>query len=258
MNDYADWTGWGYVRSEPMSERLITQYRATLDGYLAEAEVPVGLHWCLVPDAVAPDKLGRDCHPKTGGELAFHAPFAPDDLVTRETVIEDVAFKEGRSGKLGFVTQRHVYKVSGEARVSERQDIVYREDPKPGEARAPERAEDWPGATAWQITPNPVLLFRFSALTFNGHRIHYDHPYATGIEGYEGLVVHGPMQAVWMMNLATHLMGHLPARFSYRGLSPLICNVPVAIEARESDEGLRLRVRRETDGVATMAATAYR
>ena len=273
MSDYSDWIGWGYARSEPMSERLITQYRATLDGYLARAEVPVGLHWCLMPDAVAPDKLGRDCHPKTGlflpalplprrmwagGALEFHAPFAPGDLVTRETVIEDVAFKEGRSGKLGFVTQRHTYNVSGEARISERQDIVYREDPKPGEARAPERAEDWPGATAWHITPDPTLLFRFSALTFNGHRIHYDYPYATEVEGYEGLVVHGPMQAVWMMNLATHLTGHLPARFTYRGLSPLICSVPVAIEAREDEDGLSLRVRRETDGVATMAATAYR
>jgi 3-methylfumaryl-CoA hydratase len=169
-----------------------------------------------------------------------------------------VAFKEGRSGKLGFVTQRHIYTVSGEVRVSERQDIVYREDPKPGQARAPERAEDWPGATAWHLTPDTALLFRFSALTFNGHRIHYDHPYATGVEGYDGLVVHGPMQAVWMMNLATHLMGRLPKRFSYRGLSPLICGIPVAIEARESDEGLSLRVRRETDGAATMAATAYR
>jgi 3-methylfumaryl-CoA hydratase len=193
-----------------------------------------------------------------GGELTFHAPFAPGDLVTRETVIEDVAFKEGRSGKLGFVTQRHTYTVSDDMRISERQDIVYREDPKPGEARAPQRAEDWPDATAWQITPDTALLFRFSALTFNGHRIHYDHPYATGVEGYEGLVVHGPMQAVWMMNLATHLMGHLPARFSYRGLSPLICGASVAVEARVSDEGLSLRVRRETDGVATMAATAYR
>ncbi|WP_297777247.1 MaoC family dehydratase N-terminal domain-containing protein [uncultured Roseovarius sp.] len=271
MNDYADWIGRSYSRSEPISARLVREYRATLAGTLAEVDMPVGLHWCLVPDTVTPDQLGRDCHPKTGiflpalplprrmwagGEIEFHAPFAAGDLVTRETTIDDVTFKDGRSGKLGFVTQRHVYSADGAARLTERQDIVYREDAKPGQAKTPEAAEEWPGATAWQITPDSTLLFRFSSLTFNGHRIHYDHPYATGVEGYEGLVVHGPMQAVWMMNLATHFLGHLPTRFTYRGLTPLICNLPVAIEARQTDGGLDLRVRRTGDGVATMAARA--
>lgn len=271
MNDYADWIGRSYQRSEPISDRLTEEYRATLAGTLTDTEVPVGLHWCLVPDTVTPDQLGGDCHPKTGiflpalplprrmwagGEVTFHAPFAPGDLVTRETTIDDVTFKEGRSGKLGFVTQRHVYNVEGTARLTERQDIVYREAPKPGQSILPTRAEDWPEATTWRITPDSTLLFRFSALTFNGHRIHYDYPYATGVEGYEGLVVHGPMQAVWMMNLATHILGRLPARFSYRGLAPLICNLSVVIEARMRDGSLDLRVRREGDGVATMAARA--
>lgn len=271
MSGFEDWIGRSYARSEPVSARLIDQFRATLHGYLARADVPTGLHWCLAPDVVEPARLGRDCHPKTGiflpalplprrmwagGELAFHGAFAPGDLVTRATTIEDVAFKEGRSGRLGFVTQRHVYSVGGAPRLTERQDIVYRDDSVPGTARPPEPAEDWPYATTWHITPDPTLLFRFSALTFNGHRIHYDYPYATEVEGYEGLVVHGPMQAVWMLNLATHLMGHLPARFSYRGLSPLICGAPVAIEARAATGGLELRVRREADGVATMAARA--
>ena len=271
MGDYDDWIGWGYDRSEPVTERLIAQFRATLAGTLAAAEVPAGLHWCLAPDVVAPRHLGRDSHPKpgmvlpalplprrmwAGGALCFHAPLAPGDMVTRHTVIDDVTFKQGRSGRLGFVTQRHVYSVDGAARITERQDIVYREDPGPGPARAPDRAAEWPGAQAWHVTPDPTLLFRFSALIFNGHRIHYDHPYATQVEGYAGLVVHGPLQAVWMLNLAAHLMGHLPARFSYRGLDPLICNVPVAIEATEAADGLDLRVRRETDGVTTMAARA--
>lgn len=271
MSDYSDWIGWGYTRSEPVSERLITQFRATLAGCLAEAEVPVGLHWCLAPDAVEPDKLGRDCHPRTGlflpalplprrmwagGELELHTPFLRDDLVSRETVIADVAFKEGRSGRLGFVTQRHTYTVAGATRLTERQDIVYREDPGPGQVRTPEPAEDWPGATAWHLTPDPTLLFRFSALTFNGHRIHYDHPYATQVEGYAGLVVHGPMQAVWMMNLAVHVATRTVRRFSYRGRTPLICGLPVAIESREAEGGLDLRVRRVTDGVVTMEGRA--
>jgi len=271
MNEYSEWIGWGYDRSEPVSDRLVAQFRATLAGYLAEAEVPHGLHWCLAPDAVEPARLGRDSHPRpgiflpelplprrmwAGGELHLHAPFAPGDLVTRHTEIADVAFKQGRSGRLGFVTQRHVYATGGDARITERQDIVYREDPGPGETRAPEPAEDWPGASGWQVTPDPTLLFRFSALTFNGHRIHYDLPYATEVEGYEGLVVHGPLQAVWMLNLAVHASNRPVRRFAYRGLSPLICGAPVSIEARDAGGGLELRVRRETDGVATMAARA--
>lgn len=271
MTEYDDWIGHAYCRSERISDRLIAQYRATLAGSLADTEMPVGLYWCLVPDVVTPDMLGRDCHPRTGiflpalplprrmwagGEVTFLGTFAPGDLVTRKTVIEDVKFKEGRSGKLGFVTQRHVYSVAGEPRLSERQDIVYREDPKPGQTPVAAAAEDWPDATAWHVTPDSTLLFRFSALTFNGHRIHYDHPYATGVEGYDGLVVHGPMQAIWMKNLAVHLMGHLPERFTYRGVTPLICNLPVVIEARPREGGLDLRVRREADGVMTMTATA--
>lgn len=271
MDNYSGWIGHSFTRQEPITDRLIDHFRVTMAGTLAEAPVPVGLHWCLVPDAVTPDLLGRDCHPKpglflpalplprrmwAGGEVVFHAPFAPGDVVTRKTTIEDVTFKEGRSGRLGFVTLRHGYRVAGTRRLDERQDIVYRADPGPGEAARPLRAEDWPGATAWQITPDPALLFRFSALTFNGHRIHYDHPYATGVEGYEGLVVHGPMQAVWMMNLAAHVAGRLPARFSYRGLSPLVCGKAVRIEAREEGAALALRVRRDSDGVATMAARA--
>jgi 3-methylfumaryl-CoA hydratase len=271
MGEYDDWIGRGFTQQEPITDRLIAHFRVTLAGMLAGAEVPVGLHWCLVPDAVTPDQLGRDCHPKpgiflpalplprrmwAGGEVKFHAPFQADDVVTRETVIEDVRFKQGRSGPLGFVTVRHLYRVAGALCLNERQDIVYREDPKPGAAVPPPPVEDWPEATAWHITPDPTLLFRFSALTFNGHRIHYDHPYATGVEGYGGLVVHGPMQAVWMMNLATHVAGGLPARFTYRGLTPLICGAPVAIEAREAGGGVDLRVRRQADGVVTMEARA--
>ncbi|MFB9149815.1 FAS1-like dehydratase domain-containing protein [Roseovarius ramblicola] len=271
MNDFSDWIGWGYTRSEPVSERLIAQFRATLAGYLAEAEVPVGLHWCLVPDVVEPAHLGRDCHPKpgiflpalplprrmwAGGELEFHEPFQVDDVVERETVIEGVTFKQGRSGRLGFVSQRHVYKAGGAPRLTERQDIVYREDPTPGQARPPAPAEEWPGAEAWHLTPDPTLLFRFSALTFNGHRIHYDHPYATQVEGYEGLVVHGPMQAVWMMNLAVQAANRTVRRFSYRGRTPLICSAEVAIESRARDGGMDLRVRHVADGVVTMEGRA--
>ncbi|SFN65057.1 3-methylfumaryl-CoA hydratase [Roseovarius lutimaris] len=272
MGEYDDWIGRSYTRSEPISDRLLGQYRATLAGTLGPGAVPPGFHWCIGPDVVEPSDLGRDCHSRTGiflpalplprrmwagGKLEFHRPFNPGDHVARTSTIEDVVFKQGRSGALGFVKQRHDYSVDGTPYLSERQDIVYREDPKPGSTPTVVASEDWPDAESWSITPDTTLLFRYSALTFNGHRIHYDYPYATEVEGYAGLVVHGPLQAIWMMNLATKLFGHLPARFTYRGRSPLICNIPVRVEARAQEGALALRVRRETDHVTTMEATAF-
>ena len=271
MSDASDWIGHQTDRAETITERQIANLKATLAGTLAPMEVPPGLHWCLMPDLAKPQDLGRDGHPNrgmfmpdlpglprrmwAGGELSFAAPLQPGDTVSRHSRIADISFKTGSTGPLGFVRLESVYSVAGQTRITERQDIVYREDPKPGIANAPTASEDWPDAQRWQITPDPVLLFRYSALTFNGHRIHYDYPYATGVEGYVGLVVHGPLQANWMLNLATTIFGELPKTFRYRGLTPLTCGLPVHIEARHSAEGLNLRVRRE-DGVVTMQASA--
>ncbi len=271
MSNHSDWIGREATRTETITQRQVDGLAVTLAGTLAPGAVPPGLHWCLVPDLADPQDLGRDGHPKrgmfmpdlpglprrmwAGGELAFNAALQTGDTLTRASKIADISFKTGSTGPLGFVTVQNLYAVAGQTRITERQDIVYREDPKPGQAAMPVAAEDWPAAKRWHITPDPVLLFRYSALTFNGHRIHYDHPYATGVEGYAGLVVHGPLQAIWMLNLATSLIGHLPASFHYRGLSPLISGSPVAIEARPATDGLALRVRR-ADGVVTMQATA--
>ena len=190
-----------------------------------------------------------------GGELTFSGNLNPGDTVTRDSTVGDITFKSGATGPLGFVIVTHLWKVGGQTRITERQDLVYREDPKPASAPTPPAAEDWQQDAVWHITPDPVLLFRYSAITFNGHRIHYDLPYATGVEGYGGLVVHGPLQALWMLNLATTMAGHLPAGFRYRGVSPLICGSPVQVEARYQDNSIALRVRRH-DGVVTMQATA--
>lgn len=272
MSEHSDWIGLKNSRTETISQRQVDGLAATLVGTLAPGAVPPGLHWCLMPDLAGPQDLGRDGHPKrgmfmpdlpglprrmwAGGELTFTAPLQTGDVVTRRSEIADISFKTGGTGPLGFVTVRNLYTIAGQSRITERQDIVYREDPRPGQTTTtPAPTEDWPDATRWQITPDPVLLFRYSALTFNCHRIHYDQPYATGVEGYAGLVVHGPLQAIWMLNLATGLFGHLPATFRYRGLSPLISGSPVAIEARPSPDGLALRVRL-ADGVVTMQAAA--
>lgn len=278
MTDHTDWIGRQTRRDERVTARLVAQFRATLAGTLAPDPhpdaVPPGLHWTLVPDVADPASLGRDGHPQTGlfmpplplprrmwagGTLDFGGPLRVGDHVTRDSTIADIRFKTGSTGPLGFVTVTMLWSVDGAVRITERQDIVYREDAKPGVAVAVKPAEDWQALQSRSITPDPVLLFRYSALTFNGHRIHYDHPYATGVEGYAGLVVHGPMQAIWMLNLATEIFGHLPARFAYRGLAPLICGTKVWIEARQVAGGpagtLGLRVRR-ADGVVTMQADA--
>ncbi|PQO24188.1 hypothetical protein C2I36_03675 [Rhodobacteraceae bacterium WD3A24] len=271
--EHVDWIGYSTEARETISTRLLEHFAATLDGLLAPNPVPPGLFWCLMPAAQPPEALGRDGHPRpglvlpappfprrmwAGGELVFQRELTPHDTVSRQSTIEDIAFKHGRSGPLGFVTLRHRYRTGGDLAIEERQDIVYRPDPTPDAAPpVPEPAEDWPDAAeVMHLTPDPVLLFRYSALTFNGHRIHYDRDYAMRVEGYEGLVVHGPLQATLMLNLAARLLGRLPARLTFRGVAPLICGRPIQVEARQEDDGtLSTRVR-VAGGPATMLGTA--
>jgi 3-methylfumaryl-CoA hydratase len=272
--DYKDWIGRRSERQEEITPRLIAHFTATLGGLIEDRPVPIGLFWALAPDALSQEQLGRDGHPRTGiylpalplprrmwagGELLLHAEFAPGDRVTRASVIEKITAKPGASGPLGFVTLRNQYVARGAIIMEERQDIVYREDARPGAVPVPATpAPDLgPQRAVLTLTPDPVLLFRYSALTFNGHRVHYDLPYARDIEGYDGLLVHGPLQAILMLNLATRLLGNPPARFSYRGVAPLICGRPVAVEAHDSADGcLALRVRVQ-DGPVTMSAQAF-
>jgi 3-methylfumaryl-CoA hydratase len=183
-----------------------------------------------------PTHLGRDGHPKVGGlipdmglprrmwaagRMAFHAPLRAGIAATRSTVCESHQRKEGRSGPLGFVTLRHDVVQDGVACLTEWQDLVYREDPQPDAPKpTPPRArmdEDHSQQMAFSST----LLFRYSALTFNGHRIHYDLDYARDIEGYEGLVVHGPLLAQMLMLMAEKHLGPLKA-FQFRATAPLM------------------------------------
>lgn len=267
---YEDWIGRTSRREETVTERQLSHFRATFGDLVTDHPVPPGFHWCLVPDLSPAEELGRDGHPRpgifvpvlplprrmwAGGTLEFLAPLIHGAHVTRDSTVKDIAFKTGGSGALAFLTIEHLWVADGTLAIREQQDIVYREDPKPGEKPKPPIIEPWDVERAVDFNPDPVLLFRYSALTFNGHRIHYDHPYATGVEGYEGLVVHGPMQALVMLNLATRVLGRLPVRFRYRGLSPFICGRHAIVEARRGEAGLDLRVRTDDD-VATMSATA--
>lgn len=207
---------------------------------------PLGIHWCLAPPDVRRSGLQEDGHPQfahtilppvpearrmwAGGEIVWHAPIRIGDVVTRRSVVSDVSLKEGRSGVLCFVELRHDYSTERGPAIIERQDIVYKRSRadaltgRPGTLAPAGRA-----VRTCTFSTDPVQLFRYSALTGNAHRIHYDYPYATGVEGYPGLVVHGPLQATMLMQAAATLAESPPARFVYRAVSPIFCGEKVIL-----------------------------
>ncbi|WP_157019438.1 FAS1-like dehydratase domain-containing protein [Mesorhizobium xinjiangense] len=256
-NPFAEWIGRKSEAEDVVTPRLVASFRATFAHYLAavgEGEAPLGIHWCLSP-AIAPvEALGADGHPAknrdlppiplprrmwAGGRIESHGPIRVGDRVRRESTNGSIMRKQGRSGELWFVVMHHDYRTRRGLAIRERHDIVYREAAKPESSRSVERSDENAGFTdtidgSWVVETTPTLLFRYSALTFNGHRIHYDQDYATREEGYPGLVVHGPLQATLLYNLAAASMGRTPRHFDYRGLSPAIAGNP--IRARQSSK----------------------
>jgi 3-methylfumaryl-CoA hydratase len=198
--------------------------------------LPVFFHQLYFWDPQRPDDLGRDGHPKVGGiipdmglprrmwaggRLRFTAPLLAGQEALKTTHCESHQRKEGRTGPLGFVTLRHEITQGGKHSVTEWQDLVYREDPVPDAPRpvAPVARND--EESTREVRFSSTLLFRYSALTFNGHRIHYDHDYAREVEGYDGLVVHGPLLAQQLMLMAVDELGPLDA-FEFRATAPLM------------------------------------
>jgi 3-methylfumaryl-CoA hydratase len=175
----------------------------------------------------------------------------------RTSRILSVEAKSGRSGDLVFVTVRHEIASGQGPALEEEHDIVYRAAPAPG-APAP-KPEPAPTGAAWrrEIRPDPVLLFRYSALTFNGHRIHYDHPYVTKVEGYPGLIVHGPLIATLLLDLlAREAKGRL-RHFAFRAKSPLFDTAPFHVNGLPAADGRQMRLWAEgPSGTLAMEATA--
>jgi 3-methylfumaryl-CoA hydratase len=269
-DDFKDWIGRKTEREDVISARTVAEFEATLAPYLFNTgAAPLGIHWCLSPDMVTADLLGGDGHPRlgkflpdvglprrmwAGGEIRLMGSFKSGDIVRKQSVIGDVSFKEGKTGKLCFVTVNHIYSVGEAVIVEERQDIVYRAATGPTVPSATPAAVE-PAQDAWIIKPTSTMLFRYSAMTFNGHRIHYDEPYALDVEGYGGLVVHGPLQATFMLNLAARILGRPPRTFSYRGVSPLVLSDSMSIDAANTDGNLSLRAV-SSAGVVTMTGQA--
>lgn len=239
---------------------------------LAEGDpLPPLWHWLYFLQSTRLSGLGRDGHPAKGGFLPPVAlprrmwaggrfGFADDvhigDRAQKRSVIKDVALKRGRSGALCFVTVRHEVGTDGATAFWEEHDIVYREDPAPD---APPRLTDPAGGNWTQteaVTPSEVMLFRYSALTFNGHRIHYDRDYARDVEGHAGLVVHGPLIATLLIDLAQRMRdGARPKTFAFRAASPLFDTAPFTLHARPSGDTVNLAAG-TPDGRIAMQATA--
>jgi 3-methylfumaryl-CoA hydratase len=248
------WIGRSMLADDIVTPRLVAEYGATLGPNLAkvaDGEAPLALHWCLSPPITPLAGLGADGHaakgeflppvplPRrmwAGGSVKTVAPLRVGDTVQRRSVIADVTVKQGRTGTLCFVSVDHEYSTPRGVALSERHDIVYREAVDAA-AKAEPSAEPRAADLTWQVEATSTLLFRYSAMTFNGHRIHYDQPFVTGVEGYPGLVVHGPMQASLMFNLAAELGGAVPGSFRYRGLSPLFAGQKFSVRAARRVEG---------------------
>ncbi len=230
--------------------------QATLDQQpdLKTGEVlPPTWQWIYFASGARQSVLGRDGHPKrgeflppvplprrmwAGGRLGFSKPVQFGETITKTSRIEDVSIKSGGSGPLCFVVVRHsFYGSDGSERFWEEQDLVYLEDPAPD--AAPARPKQPPATAQWSetIAPDPVLLFRYSALTFNSHRIHYDREYCRDVEGYPGLVVHGPLSATLLADLAVRKSdGRALASFSFRAVAPLFDTQPFTMHATLDDK----------------------
>ena len=281
MSEWQDWIGREDMRADHIDERAVARWLATLDRAApGDGTVPQAYHWCLcLPDAPTA-VLGADGHPVrddspdsfmppvplprrmwAASKVEFLAPLRPGQPVTRRSRIAAITEKQGGSGRLVFAEVAHEVLADGAPCVRENQSIVFREPAPAGARPAPPPPGDTRFDTAgWDahrvLAPSEPLLFRYSALTFNSHRIHYDLPYATAEEGYRGLVVHGPLTATLLLDLAArHFGDNKLKRFDFRGTSPAICGEPLHLALRGSGDVIELGAF-AGDGRQVMAATA--
>jgi 3-methylfumaryl-CoA hydratase len=278
---YDAWIGREARAKDRLDEGLADRWLATFD--LAKPHPPImpqGIHFALCTPEAPTAALGEDGHPLrdesadsflppfpmprrmwASSKIAFHAPIAIGAVIERVSRVAAVSEKEGGSGRLAFVDVEHVTKANGTIAVIETQTLVYRDaaapdaplsPPPPGEgAFSP---EGWDAHR--ELTPDARLLFRYSALTFNTHRIHYDAPYAREVERYRGLVVHGPLTASLLLQLAARELGENRLRsFAFRGLSPAIAGEALHLVMRKGEAGYELAAF-AADGRQVTAASA--
>ena len=272
---FAEWVGRTETSDDVVTIAPITGLSATLDRDdrmpLKGDALPPLWHWLYFLPRARHSAIGPDGHaarggfmppialPRrmwAGGRLTWQAPLAVGDEIRRVSRIESISQKEGKSGTLAFVLVRHEISNPAGMALTEEHDIVYRSEPEPG--AVPPAPPQAPRDEAWsrRIDPDEVLLFRYSALTFNAHRIHYDRRYVTEVEHYPGLIVHGPLIAMLLVDL---LRRNRPdatlAAFSFRALSPLFDGAPFYVCGRpHGQNGVALWARNAEGGLAMQAS----
>ncbi|ALJ19244.1 FAS1-like dehydratase domain-containing protein [Microbacterium sp. No. 7] len=263
--DYSPWIGRAEAVDDVASRAAVVQLAALLDRPVAEdgidtaALTPTG-HWLQFTPTAPQSELGTDGHPRLGGfmppldlprrmwagsTIDFTAPIRVGQRLRKTSTIESITPKSGSSGRLCFVVLRHDVEADGVHALTERQTIVYREavapDPAAGSPRRPPReATDVPEGWDWSqtVVPDERLLFRFSAVTFNTHRIHYDLPYATEVEGYPGLVVHGPLSATLIVaGFRDNHPGAEITRYEFTARSPIFAGEQLHVVGRAAEDG---------------------
>ena len=257
VNELKSWIGNDEIAFDEVSQSLEARFRATLDedpGNPQKGEIASsGLHWALAPAVVKSSLLGKDSHPKKGEFLPpvplprrmwagcrthFLKPLKIGDLVKKRSSVVDINLKDGKSGLLCFVTANYEFFVDDQLMIKEDHDLVYRDYNK--EDKTIFVKNDLPFVKSdyeEKIFAHPTMLFRYSAITFNGHRIHYDHPYSTEEEGYKDLVFHGPLQATLMLRAAEKYKKAKVKSFSHRGVAPVYANddLIINIENKPND-----------------------
>jgi 3-methylfumaryl-CoA hydratase len=271
-----DWIGRSEERTDAITAAPLAGLAATLDRDDPPAgqgtAVPPLWHWLYFLPMARQSELGPDGHPRrggfrppvalprpmlAGGRLRFERPLRVGEVATRVSRIADVNAKSARSGPLVFVTVVHEISTAAGAALREEHDIVYRDAPAPGAAPAVPPAAPRDESFARTIVPDDVLLFRYSALTFNGHRIHYDRRYVTEVEGYPGLIVHGPLIATLLLDLLRREHPDATvARFEFKAVSPLFDLAPFEVCGRPDGTNRFALWARNRDGALAMQASA--
>ena len=231
------------------------RYRATLNMDIGNPKdgdpVTSGLHWMLGWNLVKNDELGVDSHPAlgeflppvplprrmwAGSEIKVLKPIRVGDKVIKQSTVADIQVKEGRTGLLCFVTAEYNFLVNDEVTINEKHNIVYRDISKSGGGSGyskdiPEKAD-----LSEKIFMHPTILFRYSAIGFVGHRIHYDHPYTVNEENYPGLIVHGPLQATYLLRAAEKLMGKPVKSFTHKVMAPVFADSEYMVGVDKMDD----------------------
>ena len=256
MSDLSDWIGRTQSVADIITQSGVDRFCATIGCESHLGIVPLGYHWCLgLPDNPM-HELGEDGHPKKGGflppvelprrmwassKVEFLRPLTIGETIKRHSSIAQVTEKDGKTGALVFVEVEHQTEVGGKTAINERQTIVYRQASSSAALLPEDNAEavykecekNW--QVIEQLKPDTRLLFRYSALTFNSHKIHYDLPYAKSQELYPGLIVHGPLMATFVLQLASK-QGDV-SEFSFRAMSPAYCDQSLLIAANFQQKG---------------------